>query len=283
VADSVLEVGDGDDWGREKQPPRIFRVIAVEAEQGMEVDRAAGLVFGGFAVGYAYRLNHAAAAGELDEVSFDRLLGAPPQLTCLVVPDHVGPVVIAVRAERLAEPGVVAEMTGEAERGPAVLAGGGVAAGAARLGPARAAGPVGAGVPADRAGVDRAERGSGQGDKHGRVGSDGRIHAFAADQPGADDVVGIATVGLGTAGADRGTTVAARLIDSPVRHADRRDGTQQLASAGIDVLDVATQLDGATAGGGGPDVIEPGVVSGVVQVGEHSFVGGLRAEDADPA
>ena len=97
VADSVLEVGDGDDWGREKQPPRIFRVIAVEAEQGMEVDRAAGLVFGGFAVGYAYRLNHAAAAGELDEVSFDRLLGAPPQLTCLVVPDHVGPVVIAVR------------------------------------------------------------------------------------------------------------------------------------------------------------------------------------------
>ena len=85
-----------------------------------------------------------------------------------VVPDHVGGVVVAVRAQRLAEPGVVAAVPGEAERGAAVRAGGSVAAGVAGLGPAPAAGPVGAGVLADRAGVDRAERRGGEGDEHGR-------------------------------------------------------------------------------------------------------------------
>ena len=67
-------------------------VVAVEAEQGVEVDRAAGLVFGGLAVRDAYRVDravlpspqgtqigeHATAAGELAEVAFDGLLGAPP-------------------------------------------------------------------------------------------------------------------------------------------------------------------------------------------------------------
>ena len=137
----------------------------------MEVDRAAGLVFGGLAVRDAYRVDQAvgavaagnadrgdaAAAGELAEVAFDGLLGAPPQFACLVVPDHVGGVVVAVRAQRLAELGVAAAVAGEAGGGAAVLAGDGIAAGVAGLGPALAAGPVSAGVLADRAAVNRPE------------------------------------------------------------------------------------------------------------------------------
>ena len=62
----------------------------------MEVDRAAGLVFGGLAVSDAHRVHqavfavaagnpdrgNAAAAGELAETAFDGLLGAPPQFAC---------------------------------------------------------------------------------------------------------------------------------------------------------------------------------------------------------
>ena len=45
----------------------------------------------------------AASAGELPEVAFDGLLGAPPQFSGLGVPDDVAVVVVAVRAELLAE------------------------------------------------------------------------------------------------------------------------------------------------------------------------------------
>ena len=145
----VVQVGGGDGGGRGQQPVRVGGVVAVEAEQGVEVDRAAGLVFGGFAVRDADRVDQAvravaagnpdrgdaAAAGELAEVAFDGLLGAPPQLAGLVVPDHVGGVVVAVRAQRLAELGVVAGVAGEAGGGTAVRAGDGIAAGVAGLGP----------------------------------------------------------------------------------------------------------------------------------------------------
>ena len=114
----------------------------------MEVDRAASLVFGGLAVGDADRVDqavlavaagnpdrgNAAAAGELAEVAFDGLLGAPPQFACVVVPDHVGGVVVAVRAQRLAELGIVAVVAGEACGVAAVRAVVGIAAGVAWLG-----------------------------------------------------------------------------------------------------------------------------------------------------
>ena len=124
----VGQVGGGEAGGRGQQPVGVGGVVAVEAEQGVEVDRAAGLVFGGLAVRDADRIDQAglavasgdpdrgdaAAAGELAEAAFDGLLGAPPQLTGLVVPHHVGGVVVAVRAQRLAEFGVVAAVPGEA-------------------------------------------------------------------------------------------------------------------------------------------------------------------------
>ncbi len=46
----VLKVGDGDARGWGQEPSGVVLVVAVEAEQDVEVDRAAGLVFGGFAV-----------------------------------------------------------------------------------------------------------------------------------------------------------------------------------------------------------------------------------------
>ena len=219
-------------------------VVAVEAEQGVEVDCAAGLVFGGLAVrdaDLAVCAQAAVPAAALVEVAFDGLLGAPPQFAGVVVPHHVGGVVVAVRAQRLAELGVVAAVPGEAGGGAAVLAGDGIAAGVAGLRLAGAAGLVGAGVLADRAGVDGAEGRGGEGDEHGGVGGDGGGDALAADEPGADELVGVAAVGLGAAGAGGGAAVAARLVDHPVRHADRGDGAQELAGGGVDVADVAAQ------------------------------------------
>jgi len=44
----------------------------------VEVDRAAGLGFGGFAVGDADTVGESPVAGELVEVAFDGLFGAAP-------------------------------------------------------------------------------------------------------------------------------------------------------------------------------------------------------------
>ena len=88
------------------------------------------------------------------------------------------------------------------------------------------------------------------------------------DQPGAQQLVGIAAVSLGAAGADGDAPVAARLVDHPVWHADRGNSPQELAGNGVDVADIAAQPDGAAAGGGVPDVIEPGLIASVMQRGE---------------
>ena len=194
-------------------------------------------------------------------MAFDGLLGAPPQFAGLVVPHDVGVVVVAVRAQRLAEPGVVAVVPGEAGERAAVRAGLHVAAGVAGLGPAGAAGPVGAGVLADRAGVDGAEGGGGEGGEDGRVGGDGGGDAFAADESGADEVVGVAAVGFGAAGAGGGAAVAAGLVHHLVGHGVGGDGAQEFAGGGVDVLDLAAEPDGVGAGGGVPDVVEPGEVA----------------------
>ena len=146
VPNSVLEVGDGQAgrWGQE--PGVVVGVQAVEAEQDVEVDCATDLVFGGLAVGDPDAVGQAAVAGELVEVAFDGLFGAAPQFPGGVVPDDVGLVVIAVRAQRLPEHRVAGAVPGEAGYGPAVRAGLRVAAGVTRLRFARAAGLVGAAV-----------------------------------------------------------------------------------------------------------------------------------------
>src|SRR6185437_12570690 len=118
-----------------------------------------------------------------------------------------------------------------------------------------------------RPGVDGPEGRGGERDEQGRVGGDRRGDALTADEPGPDELVGVAAVGLGAAGAGGEAAVAARLVDHSVRHAEGGDGAQELAGRGVDVADVAAQLDGTGAGSGMPDMTEPGVISGGVQPG----------------
>jgi len=237
---------------------RVTGVVAVEAEQGVEVDRSADLVLSRLAVRDAYRVDqaglavaagdpdrgHAAAAGELAEAAFDGLLGASPQFARGVVPHDVGGVVVAVRAQRLAEPGIAGAVPGETGVVAAVRAAAGVAAGAAGLGRQvqrdRSAqvcwrtgrewtGPKDGAVTVANAAGCRPRRGD----------------ALAAGEPGAQEMVGVAAVGLGAAGADGGAAVPAGLVDGPVGHAEGGDGAQQFAGGGVDVLDVAVQPDRA--------------------------------------
>src|SRR5207249_2414201 len=126
-------------------------------------------------------------------------------------------VVVAVQAERLAEPGVAFVVAGVADGRVAMYAeAGGVAAGVAGSGSAVAAAPGGAGVLGHVAGVHDAEGGGGEGGEVGVVAGDGVGDAFAADQEGAQDLVGVAAVGFGAGRADGGAAVAAGFVEVPV-------------------------------------------------------------------
>src|SRR5690606_19610806 len=171
----------------------------------------------------------------------------------VVVPHDVGGVVIAVRAQRLPELSVVTAVSAGAHEWGAVRAAGEVAAGAAGPGAAAALVASGAGVAGDDAGVHGAERGRGEGGEHGRVERHGGLDGLAADEAGADDLVGVALVGLRARGAGVGAAVAARLVDHAVGHVLGRAGVG-FAGAGVDGGDVAVQEHGVGAAGGGPDV-----------------------------
>ena len=135
----------------------------VQADHGVEVDDAAGLVLGDLDVpdpdqGAEPFLGDAQAAGQVP----GQVGGEPaPQVPRLGVEQHGGVIVVAVAAHRLAEPGVVFDVAGRAGDVPAVraAAGVGVAAGAAGQD----------GLAAHPAGVDRAEGGGGEGGEHARV------------------------------------------------------------------------------------------------------------------
>ncbi len=101
-------------------------------------------------------------------------------------------VVVGVRVERLAEPGIVALVALEAgQSAPAWVAD---AADAVLV----------------RASMDRPEGGGGQGGEDARVCAYAGWYAFlVAEQAGADQVVGVAPVQLGAGGAAGGAAVAA--------------------------------------------------------------------------
>src|SRR5690606_39009762 len=67
-------------------------------------------------------------------------------------------------------------------------------------------------------GVDGAEAWGGEGGEDGGVGGDCGRDAFAADQAGADELVGVAPVGGRAVGAGGGAAVAAVLVDDAVGH-----------------------------------------------------------------
>ena len=62
------------------------------------------------------------------------------------------------------------------------------------------------------------KRGCGEGEEHARVLGDRGGDAFAADQAGGDELVGVGAVGLRAGRADGGAAVAARVVDHPVGH-----------------------------------------------------------------
>jgi hypothetical protein len=175
-------------------------VDAVEADQGVEVNDAAALHLGGFAVrepdgwdaadafavGADLDERDAAGATQFGEGTFGGLFGAVPQFGGEQVEHGVVVVVVAVEAQRPAEDRVCGVVAGPTNRRLSVPAGAGVvAAGVTRVGAAIAAFPVGARVLGNAAGVYRAEAGGGEGDEHGRVAGDGVGDAFAADEAGA--------------------------------------------------------------------------------------------------
>ena len=215
----------------------------------MEVDRAAGLVFRGFAVGQAegqlvFRergkidlTGGVTVPGQIDQVPFDVLLSAAPQFPGGGIPHHVSGVVVAVRAQRLPEPGVAGGVAAVAGQGPAVRAGPSVAAGVAGFRLAAAVVLAGAGVQADGPGVDRAEGRGGEGGEHEGMPGDGLGYALASGRPGADEVEGVAPVGLGAAGAGGGAAVAAGLVDGAVGQVVGADRAGDLAGRSIGVAD----------------------------------------------
>jgi hypothetical protein len=94
------------------------------------------------------------------------------------------------------------------------------------------------------AGVDRAERGCGEGGEDARVSGDGGRDSFAAAQPGADELVGVGAVDLrawralgGSAGLAGDRQDAAGLVDGGV-------AVEQFAGGPVDVINAATQQDG---------------------------------------
>ena len=108
--------------------------------------------------------------------------------------------------------------------------------------------------------MDGAEGGGGEGGEHGRMLGDVLGDAFAADQPGADELEGVAAVGFGTRRAGGGAAVAAGFVDDPVRQRRGRQCRGDLARGGVDPVDLPAQADGVGASGGGPDVIQPGLI-----------------------
>src|SRR5690606_25557076 len=162
--------------------------------------------------------------------------------------------VVAVQAQRGTEPFVVGFVAGVAGGGLAVQAGDRVAAGVAGFGPAVAVAPLLTGVPAHAPRVDGAGRGGGERPEDAGVGGDGFGDAFAADEAGPDDLVGVALIALGARGADRGSAVAAPFVEDAVGHVAGVQFGQDAAGGGLDGGDGAGQADGSGAAGGGFDM-----------------------------
>ena len=209
----------------------------VQADDGVEVDDAAGLVFGHLDEPDADQGDRAfwvmpRQAGQVAGQVGDE---PAPQVARVGVEQHGGGVVVAVAAHRLAEPGVVLDVAGRAGDVAAVRAapGVGVAAGAAGQ----------HGLAAHPAGVDRAERRRGEGGEHARVRGDRLGDALAAGQAGADELPGVALVDRRAGRADGLAAVAARDVQhSPVLGGGVVD-RGEFAGGQVDGVDAAAQPD----------------------------------------
>jgi hypothetical protein len=197
----------------------------------VEVDRPSALELGHLGVGDpdqpAQRpllKAHQAAQGTLQGDG-----GPPPQLRRQRIPEHLRPGVVAGRAERLAQPGVVGVVAVPAAIPQAVGA-----AGALAVRPAGQHQP-----PLRPLAVDLAEAGGGEGDEQPRMLPDRLGDAFAALQPSRQELVGVGPVGGRARRAARLPPGAARLEQHPVRLPPRVVHGADLPGVAVGVLDPA--------------------------------------------
>ena len=218
---------------------------AVEADDGVKVDNAAPLVFGDLGVGETC-LGGERLAGEPSPAGQGPAEcdgEAAPQLGGVGVEQDRAGVVVAVGAQRLAEPVIVA--------GVFLVAGQTDAVGAGPAVPARTAGqyPLTPNTP----GMDRAERWCGESDEHAGMVGDLGGDAFAAGQPGPDELVGVGPVDLGARRAAGGPPRLAGDRQNPAGLVHGRVAVDQLAGGAVDVIDAATQQHGLQAATRVPD------------------------------
>ncbi|NBE93044.1 hypothetical protein GUY59_07485 [Nonomuraea sp. K271] len=182
--------------GRPGRRRRGRAVRTVEADDGVEVDDAPALVLGDLGEGdrrlLAQRLDRQPV--EPREATAQRQREAPPQLRADGVEQHRPLVVVAVGAQRLAEPLIVGAVPVGAGHDPPVRAGPGVAASVAGQNLAVLLPPR----------VDRSKRGSRESHEQARASADRLRHALAADQPGPDELLRVAPVDLGAGRTEQG-------------------------------------------------------------------------------
>ena len=218
---------------------------AVGADDGVKVDDAAPLVLSDLGVGET-GLGGERLAGQPSPAGQGpaECDGEPaPQLGGVGVEQNRAGVVVAVGAQRLAEPVIVAGGFLVAGQADAVWAGSAV--------PARTAGqyPLTPNAP----GMDRAERWCGEGDEHARMVGDLGGDAFTAGQSGPDELVGVGAVDLGAGRAPGGAAGLAGDRQEPAGLVHGGVAVDQLAGGPVDVIDAATQQHGLQASPGVPD------------------------------
>jgi hypothetical protein len=243
LVDGGGEQGEGGPGGR----GRGRSGGAVEADDGVEVDNPATLVFGDLGVGDP-ELGGECLIGEPGQTGKGSPEGdgeAAPQVGGAGVEQDRASVVIAVRAQRLAKPGVVRAVLLGAGHPAAVWAGLGLASGLTSQGSAVFI----------AARVDGAEGGRGERGKHAWMAGHGGGDALAAGQPGADQLVGIGAVDLGAGRTAGGAAGLAGDGQDPAGLVSSGVAVDQFAGGAVDVIDAATQQNrlqaAARAAGGG--------------------------------
>jgi hypothetical protein len=190
---------------------------------------------------------------------------APPQFGCEGVEQDRAGVVVAVRADRLAQPRIVGTVAFVAGHWPAVWAGAALPAGSAAQSLA---------VLYAQA-VDGSEGWCGQGEEDCRVFGDFGGDAFAADQAGADELVGVGAVGLGARRAAGGAAGLAGDAQDAAGFVRGGVAVEEGAVERVAVFDFAAQVDGLGASSGAADLGGPAVVVRVVVAGDHAVDGVL--------
>ena len=164
-----------------------------------------------------------------------------PQLGGVRLPQHVGGVVVAVGAQRLAGGRSVRGVDGAAAKGPPVLAGPTATARTAH-------------IPRP---VDRAEGRGSQGDEEPRPMADRGGDVLAAQQARADEVEGVSCVEAGAGRADGRPAVAAADEEAFTRFATGVVVVEDLAGRAVQGGGGAGEVDGVGASAGRGDLLQP--------------------------